>query len=301
MSKGLEKIDGDLKKLLPKLKPLSKVEGLKQLKAISAALDACWELEDKLVEALAEAREAGNAGTSVSELDKDRGFKAARVLWEKAVAAQKTELAVLAKMVVEAKTLLKDLAKLAALAEKEAKAAAKGSADYKAAEGLLARLDALIKEMTSVTKCEGKLKPAEKFYALQYKKILDKRIQEAGKGATAEADLPKLLEDAEIKRNALKIKRLYGEVLTAHKKGSALAAKDAKGAEGQLKAATHKLKDLKKLVEDYQKARKKCEKDIKEASNSKVLTELLNGFDKILRMAEDKLAELANVVEKASA
>ncbi|WP_420004023.1 hypothetical protein [Arenibacterium sp. LLYu02] len=301
MPKGLDKIEGDLKKLLPKMKPLTKVEGLKLVKAISSALDTCWDLEEKLVAAITAAREAGNAGTSVSELDKDRGFKAARVLWDKAVAVQKTELAALAKMVVEAKTLLKDLAKLTTLAEKEAKAAAKGSADLKAAEALIKRLAELTKEMTSVTKCEGKLKPAEKFYAMQAKKILDKRIQDAGKGATSEADLPKLLEDAEIKRNALKIKRLYGEVQTACKKGSTLAAKDAKGAASQLKVATQKVKDLQKLVEDYQKARKKCEKDIKEAKNSKELTKQLDGFDKHLKLAQEALEELSNTVEKASA
>ena len=301
MPKGLDKVEGDFKKLLPKLKPLTKAEAVKQLKAVATTLDKCWTLEDALREALTAAREGGNSGKSVSDLDKDRGFKTARVLWEKAVAAQKAELARLVQMIVAAKAGQKDLEKLAGLAEKEAKAAAKGSAEKKSAEALLSQMEASGKELTSVTGCEGKLKPAEKFYALQYKKILDKLIQDAGKGATAEADLPKLLEEAQLKRNGAKVKKLYGEILGAHKKGVALAEKDAKGAEGQLKGAAAKLKDLKKLVEDYQKARKKCEKDIKEAANSKKLVELLNGFDKILRLAEAKTAELANKVEKASA
>ncbi len=301
MPKGLDKIEGDFKKLQPKLKPLTKEAALKQLKAIATTLDKCWDQEDALQEALTAAREAGNAGKSASELDKDRGFKTARVLWEKAVAAQKAELSKLVQMIVAAKALLKDLDKLTTLATKEGKSAAKGSADQKAAEGLVSRLEAVSKELASVVKSEGKLKPAEKFYALQYKKILDKMIVEAGKGATAEADLPKLLEEAQLKRSAAKIKKLLGEILAAHKRGVALAEKDARAAESQLKAASIKLKGLKKLVDDYQKARKKCEKDIKEAANSKVLIDRLNGFDKALRVAEGKTAELANKVEKATA
>lgn len=301
MPKGLDKIEGDFKKLQPKLKPLTKEAALKQLKVIATTLDKCWDQEDALQEALTAAREAGNAGKSASELDKDRGFKTARVLWEKAVAAQKAELTKLVQMIVAAKALLKDLDKLTALATKEGKSAAKGSADQKAAEGLVSRLEAVAKELASVVKSEGKLKPVEKFYALQYKKILDKMIVEAGKGATAEADLPKLLEEAQLKRSAAKIKKFLGEILAAHKRGVALAEKDARAAESQLKAASIKLKGLKKLVDDYQKARKKCEKDIKEAANSKALIDRLNGFDKALRVAEGKTAELANKVEKATA
>jgi len=301
MPKGLDKIEGDFKKLLPKLKPLTKADALKQLKSITLALNTCWDREDDLRAALAAARENGHAGKSVSELDKDRGFKSARVLWEKAVAAQKKELTALAQMTAAAKAAQKDIDSLAKLTEKEAKAAAKGSADKKAAEALAARLGAAGKELASVVKCEGKLKPAEKFYALQYKKILDKMIKDAGKEATAEADLPKLLDAAQLKRNGARIKKLLGEILAAHKKGSALAETDARGAEGQLKTGARKLKDLKKLVGDYQKARKKCVKDIKAADNSKTLTDLLDGFDKSLKLADLKIRELASTVEKSTA
>ena len=50
MPKGLDKIEGDFKKLQPKLKPLTKEAALKQLKVIATTLDKCWDQEDALQE-----------------------------------------------------------------------------------------------------------------------------------------------------------------------------------------------------------------------------------------------------------
>ncbi|NIZ14114.1 hypothetical protein [Phaeobacter sp. HF9A] len=304
MSKELQKLQAEYKKSLPALKKTTKADGEKLRKAMTVALEKCWDAEDSLRESLSKAREAGIASKKLADLQKDKGFKAGLAVWQKAVTVQKAALDEMMALIETAKSTSPLVAKLLSGAEKAGKASAKGSPEKKEIDALIAALKAHQADQKIIAGYAGKMKPGDKFYAVQSKKILEKMLSEDGKATTSEADLPKLLEEKLLKRNSAKIQALAGAVQEAHKAGMQGVASDAKAAQTQAKVGAMKLKELTKLVGEYQRARKKCAKDIKEIEDAKARKKLLatlDTFDKLQSSCEARLKELLAEIKKTAA
>ena len=300
MSKEFSKIQEDYKKCAADLKQTTKAEAEKTKKSMAQALEKCWDAEDDLREAIATAREQGMTSKKLADAIKDKGVKSSLSVWQKAVVAQKAQLDTMLALVAKAQSLVPTLAKLESSAEKISKSAGKGSPDKKEIDAFLADVKKQQSELKTVMGYAGKMKPGDKFYAVQSKKILEKLLSD-DKASASEADLPKLLEEKQLKRSAARVTSLSGAIEAAHKKGVSIAAEDAKSAQTQLKVGLLKLKELAKLVGDYKRARKKCEKDIKANPDSKKLIAVLDHFDKSLAAGTAQMKELGAQVKKAAA
>ena len=283
------------------MKKLTKADAERLKKTMAAALDKCWDAEDTLRESLAKAREGGIKSKKLADLQKDKSFKASLGLWQKAVVSQKAALDAMMALIATAKAQDADLAKLHDGTEPLSKASGKGTAEKKEADALLAALKKHRADLKMVVGYEGKMKPGDKFYAIQSKNILEKMLSSEPKGATSDADLPKLLEEKLFKRNAAKVAALNRAVQQAHKKGMATASGDLKTGQTQLKVGQMKLEQLKKLVNDYQRARNKCATDLKTAPDSKKLIATLDLFERSLTQSDARMKDLESEIKKLAA
>lgn len=302
----------------------------------------CEGLQDKLPYMLAKARSDGVEGSSLDDFKKNKGFydaykaldKAVDVLWDIQVKCRQmtneakqtindlktlnehieTDLKVHKKELEEAQddlkkdqakaksgkgTLTPSIAKAADTAEKEFK---KNGGDL---EKLQKEIASNIKDLTEAgnaykTQVDQKMDT----YAAKFEKMIEKTLDLAPKSGANESGLPTALQDRTL-GVASKKAVAEGRLIEKHcKYALEKAEKDRALAQSEIKAASTKLAQLKKVRSTQGGLRKKYADHIKKAKTSKEIYKLFKDIDDAFASAEKVLVatmkQLAGMKEETS-
>ncbi|MEX0303940.1 MAG: hypothetical protein AB3N24_16095 [Leisingera sp.] len=304
MAKELEKFKAEHKKLAAGTKKFTTSEGEKLKKRVGISLGNAWEGEDYFRESLAKARKDGVESKKMADLQKNKHFKDGLTTWNKATDIHQEELNAMLGFCKDAQAHLTKIQKLLGDIDKDLKKRSKSSSSKKDIESLR---DTLAKEAAEVKKAvqyEGKLNAAQKFYAANFNKTVDKILKESDASHDKKLDateLPQLLVDRNLKKYTTRVgalvKSINGHCVAAIEK----AGKDLKAAAPDLKAAAAKFKDLKKINDQYQTAKKKFPGAINDSKDKKKLLATLKRFNDLTTAAERKIRGTTVTIKKAAA
>jgi superfamily II DNA helicase RecQ len=304
MAKELEKFKAEHKKLAAGTKKFTTAEGDKLKKRIGISLGNAWEGEDYFRESLAKARADGVTSGKMADFQKNKHFKDGMTTWNKSVDIHQGEVDAMKGFCTEAKAHLVKMNKLASEIEKDLKKRSKTSDSKKDIEALQG---ALAKEIAGVKKAseyEGKLNAMQKLYAANFQKNVAKIMKETPDSHDKKKDateLPQLLVDRNLKKytnqGGALVKASNAHCVAAIDK----AGQDLKAAAPDLKAAAAKYKDLKKINDQYQTAKKKFPGAIEDSKDKKKLLATLKKFNDLTAAAERKVRGTTVTIKKAAA
>ena len=304
MAKELEKFKAEHKKLAAGTKKFTTAEGDKLKKRIGISLGNAWEGEDYFRESLAKARADGVTSGKMADFQKNKHFKDGMTTWNKSVDIHQGEVDAMKGFCTEAKAHLVKMNKLASEIEKDLKKRSKTSDSKKDIEALQG---ALAKEIAGVKKAseyEGKLNAMQKLYAANFQKNVAKIMKETPDSHDKKKDateLPQLLVDRNLKKYTNQVGALV-KAINAHCVAAIdKAGQDLKAAAPDLKAAAAKYKDLKKINDQYQTAKKKFPGAIEDSKDKKKLLATLKKFNDLTAAAERKVRGTTVTIKKAAA
>ncbi len=304
MAKELEKFKAEAKKLAAGTKKFTTAEGDKLKKRIGISLGNAWEGEDYFRESLAKARKDGVKSEKLADFQKNKHFKDGLVTWNKAVDIHQEEVGAMKGFCADARAhmakqeaLLKDI-------EKDLKKRGKSSASKKDIEALQGELEKEIAAVRKASEYEGKLNAAQKLYGANFQRTVDKILKEKADGHDKKKDateLPQLLVDRNLKKYTNQVGALVKAINTHCVTAIDKAGEDLKAAAPELKAAAAKYKDLKKINDQYQTARKKFPGAIEDSKDKKKLLATLKKFNDLTAAAERKIRGTTVTIKKAAA
>lgn len=262
MAKEWDKFQADYKKLAPSIKKYAYAEAAAYSVRMRTAHANCSEGETYLSETMVTARKNGVTGSGLNDFIKDKGFKEALGLLDKAANMLTEATRDFEKFCLEAGDVAAEVGKLADAIEKDLKGRKDSSASKKDIEALLAQAADDRKDLLKSSKYYGeKVNGAILNYAKNFQKTVATIMSEApaaqekAKDAT---ELPQLFVDRNIKKNfgqAIADGKSIGELCSSAIDKAANAGKDAlAAAKPDLTAAAEVLSGLKKLHDDYARA-----------------------------------------------
>ncbi|MFY0310777.1 hypothetical protein ACFMBG_12870 [Leisingera sp. D0M16] len=304
MAKELEKFKAEHKKLAAGTKKFTTAEGEKIKKRIGISLGNAWEGEDYFRESLAKARADGVKSEKLADFQKNKHSKDGLITWNKAVDILQGDVDAMKSFCTDAKAHLAKMNKLAADIGKDLKKRAKSSASKKDIEALQGELDKEIAAVKKASEYEGKLNAAQKLYAANFQKKVDKILKEKPDSHDKKMDateLPQLLVDRNLKKYTNQVGALV-KAINAHCVAAIdKAGQGLKAAAPDLKAAAAKFKDLKKINDQYQAVKKKFPGAINDSKDKKKLLATLKKFNDLTAAAERKVRGTTVTIKKAAA
>jgi len=303
MAKEFEKFQAEHKKLLAALKKTTPEEAAKAHKRIGISLGNCWEGEDYLRESLAKMRKEGETSTKLGDLQKNKHFKDGLGTWNTAINMHQKEVDALMGLCGDAKGLQAKLDKLEADITKDLKKRSKSSESKKDIEALHETVQKQIADLKKAAAYEGKLNPAQKLYAKNFKRTLDKILKEDPDAQSKKLDateLPQLLVDRNLKKFKTQVEKLAKSVQTSCAAALDKSQTDLKAAAPDLKAAAADVKKMHAIVAKYQQVRKKFPGAIKDSKDSKKIAAQLDTFDKLLEVSARRVKGTTVTIKKAA-
>lgn len=303
MAKEWGKFQAEYKKLLPKIKKHPLGEATKMHSRIKKSLATAWEGEDYFRESMAKARENGVTSEKLADFMKDKDYKDGLTAWNKSVNIHHGEVKIMVEYCDEAKALHQQMALLLANIDKDLNKRKGSSGSKKDIESLQKTLTKETPEMKKTSEAIGKLNAAQKMYAANFKRTLDKIMKEdASKQAQSKdkTELPQLLVDRMLKKNSNAVSKLFKSINSLCDSAISKAAVNMKEAEPDLKTAAGHIKTLRKINDSYQKVKKKFPDMIKSSKDSKKILVTIKKFDEYCTSAERKLRGTSVTIRKAS-
>lgn len=216
--------------------------------------------EDHLVECMSVARKNGVTGAKLADFMKDRTFKEAYGLWQKAAKEVGTTLADFdawaargVKPKAELEKMLKDI-------DKDLKSRSGRSESKSEIEALQKKVTARIKEIGKIIAAPAGLPPRHRNYLKEMDKTLARLLKNAPDEQDSQRDgtmIPQMLVDRNLQSAVRKAVAARKGVDDGCAQAEKLAGSgDAKGAQAALKEAAGRLAALNTLNDEYQKAHK---------------------------------------------
>ncbi|OED47803.1 hypothetical protein [Leisingera sp. S232] len=304
MAKELEKFKAEHKKLVAGTKKFTTEEGEKIKKRIAISLGNAWEGEDYFRESLAKARNDGVKSEKMADFQKNKHFKDGLTTWNAAVDILQGDVDGMKGFCADAKAHMAKQQNLLKDIEKDLKKRSKSSASKKDIEALQGNLEKEIAAVKKASEYEGKLNAAQKLYAANFQKKVNAILKEKPDSHDNKKDateLPQLLVDRNLKKYTNQVGALVKAINTHCVTAMEKAGEDLKAAAPELKAAAAKYKDLKKINDQYQKAKKKFPGAINDSKDKKKLLATLKKFDDLTTAAERKVRGTTVTIKKAAA
>lgn len=244
-------------------------------------LQAAWDKEDDLRDAIKEAKEKRVlSGAAPDDFKGDAKVKTALKTWQSAVAAYRKNVKPLEAHGKAARKVYKPMQKSHDALRKSLKSDKPAASEKKAIDNALSALDNLQKAGGIF----GTLKVHEVFYALKMKPSIEQIFKDVLKSASS-AELPKVLEEAG-RRKALNTARaIEDSVRDLCSKAMDIKADEPRKAKQSLKLAEKRKGDLGKINDSFQSAKTKEAKQIEAAKDRKSI--------------EDAIAKIADYMENA--
>ena len=299
MAKDLDKLRTDFKKLQPKFKPYTEPAAAKIKKALIAALNAAWDRETEVREAIAKAVEEGEKGKKLADFEAGGDFSKAFKSWKKATADHKAQVKALNDFCGAAEKLRDDLKGRLEKAEKEVKKDKPAGAAKKEIEKFLASVRDEVDSLTATANVYGTVKFVELFYAAKedatMQVILKKTLAKA-----SGSDLPKILEAGARKKGEKQVEKLAHAIADAYDEAHTAADQAPKEAAKKIKLADGMLDKLTKLDKTYQDALKKQKKEIEASPEKKEIMQLIDLVADFLASCKRLKSDAEKAVKKAA-
>lgn len=303
MAKEWDKFQAEYKKLQPKIKKYTSTEASKMHSRIKKSLVNAWEGEDYFRESMAKARENGVKSEKLADFMKDKDFKDGLTTWNKSVDMHQGEVRVMTEYCSEAASLHKQMAGLLENIDKDLKKRKGSSESKKDIETLQSTLTKDTAEIKKTTDAIGKLNAAEKMYAVNFKRTVDKIMKESAASQSGKKDateLPQLLVDRVLKKNTGAVVKLSKSIAALCDSAISKAGVDLKDALPDLKTAAGQIKSLKKISDNYQLVKKKFPGIIKDSKDGKKILETIKKFEALYTASERKLRGTTVTIKKAA-
>ena len=303
MAKEWDKFQSDYKKLLPDIKKHDFEEAQAASKRMGTAHANCSTGEANLAESMVVARKNGVKGTSLADFAKDKDFKEALGLLDKATSMLTEATRAFESFSNKAATVAVDLGKLQTAIEKDLKGRKDKSESKKDIEGLLEKT----KEDQKV------LKKSADYYAQRVNKAIlgyagnfQKTVAAILKQAPAEQEtardatlIPQLFVDRNLKKNTTHAMVLGKQVHEECDAAVEASQKDLKAAAGPLKKAQVALLALKKVADDYDAAARKFPDAITNSKDKSKIEKMIAAIAKSFDTAAREFKGVATTIKKA--
>lgn len=299
MGKDLDKLQTAFKKLQPKCKPYSESAGAKLSKSLIDAVNAAWDRETEVREAIKKAVEEGEKGKKLADFESNGAFSKSFKEWKKATAAHKGEIKTLSEFCGAAETLRDELKGKLEKAEKELKKDKPSGSAKKETDKLLDSVRAEIESLTGAANVYGTLKFVYLFYAAKEDatmQVIIKKMVEKASGP----ELPKVLEAAARKKSEKQAEKLASATADAYNEAYEAAGSDPKEIAKKTKLADGLLEKLTKLNKTYQDVLKKQKKEIEASPEKDQIMELIGRVAELFEACKDLKAETEKAIKKAA-
>ncbi|MEO6300347.1 MAG: hypothetical protein ABIV25_01225 [Paracoccaceae bacterium] len=304
MAKEWEKFQKDYAKLASSIKTYSFIEAQAYSKRLSTAWATCSQGEENLADSMVTARKNGVAGTGLADFTKDKSFKEALGLLDKATSMLTEEIRAFENFCLKAGDAVVEVAKLTNAIEKDLKGRKDKSESKKEIEGLLVKADADRKDMLKASKYyTEKVTPAALGYAKNFQKTVGKVLAQAPADQDKRKDateLPQLFVDRNLNKNfkhAVSVEKQIRELCNA---AIEKAADDMKAAAGILKTAAPLLMELKSLRDSYTKAAKDHSSALDVSKDKAKIEKMVDVIIKSYEKAEPVFRGTATTMKKAA-
>lgn len=303
MAKEWEKFQSEYKKLQPDIKKHSMENASATSKRVQTASANCGQGEANLAEAMVIARKDGVKGTGLADLVKDKAFKDALGLLDKATSMLTEQIRAFEAFSTKAGEVGAQVAKLQVAIEKDLKGRKDKSESKKDIEALLDQTKEDQKELKkSADYYAQRVNKANLGYAANFQKtvaaILKQApdVQDKARDATL---LPQLFVDRNLKKNttlALVLAKQVHEACDAAVEGAQV---NLAAAAGPLKTAQAALIKLKKLADEYADAIKKFPDAISNSKDKAKIEKMTDSIAKALDGAAREFKGVATTIKKA--
>lgn len=299
MGKELDKLKTEFKKLQPKCKPYTESAGTKIKKSVIAKVNAAWDIETEVREAIQKAIESGEKGKKLADFESNSDFSKSFKEWKKATGEHKSEIKALSEFCGEAEKLRDTLKSRFEKVEKELKKEKPSGGDKKETDKFLASVKDEIESLTEAANVYGTLKFVELFYAAKedatMQVILKKTVSKSSGG-----ELPKVLEAGARKKGQKQVEKLAHATADAYDDAYQNAEKDPKDAAKKIKLGDGMLDKLTKLNKTYQDALKKQKKEIEASTEKKEIMALIELVADFLGSCKELKSEAEKALKKAA-
>lgn len=297
MKKEWDDFQKEFKKFQAKTKGMKFDNGYKVHQQLIDALETAWDFEDDLKDAVKDAIEQGNKGTKPDDFNGSNDFNKARAGWVKQLAAHKQHLKSLSSLCDNARKRHDELKKMTDPVIKDVKKSKDSKDAKKEIQKVLDEAESELGRLDEIATIYGKLKIAEIFYAAKQDQTLQIIVKKVAKKAAGK-DLPKILEEAEGKKNLKEAEKTQKDLIKTCEQVK--EAGDKKEAQKLYKDAAKELGGLKKLSSGYEAAAKKMAKEIAAAPNKKEIEKLISTIGGIFKDCEALVKKAAVEAKKAA-
>ncbi len=296
MSKEVEKFVKDFKATKKRLTELSPKEGEKIKKTMVKNLEKTWDAEDRLKEAVIEARTAGVTGTKSAPFLKHAKVTKPFKGWQDALKVYHADLDKYETFSKEAKALNAEMTKRVTTVEKDLKKAG-GTGDIPT----MAAIKEAKRALPDLKKAQDMLGSTKGFlvmYGLNMQRTVDAIVKQAVDSVTPKefpeplAEANRAKTDKAVDGHAKKIKGACEGALTA------LEQNKPKVSEKLIKDAEKLLGTLEAFQKEAKATRTKMKDEVKADENSKKLQALMTKIEKGYSTASGQVSAVKKEMEK---